>query len=73
MKIRREVAFCSTQKRNIITPTEQSDDIRMVEIFHAGRLIQELFDLLLREAIHWRENKVILHSIYSLELIENVF
>lgn len=35
-----------------ICPTKQSDDIRMVEILHAGRLVQELFNLPLREAVH---------------------
>lgn len=35
-----------------VTRTEQSDDVMVVEIFHAGRLIQELFNLPLREAIH---------------------
>lgn len=39
-------------KRQYFTPTEQADDIRVVEIFHAGCLIQELFNLPLREAIH---------------------
>ena len=34
------------------TPTEQFDDVRMVEVLHAGRLIQELFNLPLREAVH---------------------
>lgn len=41
-----------------ITPTEQFDDIRMVEIFHAGCLIQELFNLPLREAIDcWKKER----------------
>lgn len=35
-----------------LSHTEEPDDIRVVEVFHARRLIQELFDLPLREAIH---------------------
>lgn len=35
-------------------PTEQSDDVGMVEVFHTGCLIQELFNLPLGEAVHWR-------------------
>lgn len=33
-------------------PTEQSDDVGMVEVFHTGCLIQELFNLPLGEAVH---------------------
>lgn len=38
--------------KNKLGQTEKADDIRVVEVFHARRLIQELFDLLLREAVH---------------------
>lgn len=35
-----------------LSHTEEPDDVRVVEVFHARCLIQELFNLLLREAIH---------------------
>lgn len=40
-------------KFKLISPTKEPDDIRVIEVFHACRLIQELFDLSLRETIHY--------------------
>lgn len=43
----------------------------MVEIFHAGRLFQELFNLPLREAIHcWRKILCHFYLFYSLYMIK---
>lgn len=37
--------------------TEQPDDVGMVEVLHTGCLIQELFNLPLGEAVHWRQSR----------------
>lgn len=44
----------------VIDLTEQFDDVRMVEVFHVGRFIQELFNLPLGEAVHWRQRRNLL-------------
>lgn len=44
----------------VIDLTEQSDDVRMVEVFHVGRFIEELFNLPLGEAVHWRQRRNLL-------------